>query len=415
MLRDLVRCGHRGGVVDDLDPAVDEFELVLDVGRGGHQREVVLALEAFSHDLHVQQAEEAAAEPEPQCARRLRFVGERRVVETQPLERFAQARVLVAVDRVEAAEHHRLGVAVAGELLGGVGGHGDGLTDARLTDVFDPRDEVADLPGPERGDRSRDGKPHADLLGFVVLLRLHVPQATAAAERAVEHAHRAHHAAVRVVDRVEDEGLERRVGVALGWRDARDQRVEQRGNAFAGLRRDLQDLVGRDAEDVLDLARHPIGLGRGEVDLVQCGDDREVVFERQVTVRQRLGFDALRRVDQQQCSLARSQAARHLVAEVDVTRRVDEVEDVVVPVEADVLGFDGDPALPLEVHRIEVLRPHVARVDRPGELEDAVGEGRLPVIDMGDDAEVAEPLEPGHTSFSPPGRRWYETPLLLLA
>ena len=166
---------------------------------------------------------------------------------------------------------------------------------------------------------------------------------------------------------------------------------------------------------MFDLARDAIGLGGGEVDLVQRGDDGEVVFERQVAVRQGLGFDALRRVDQQQRPFARGQAARHLVAEVDVTGRVDEVQDVVVPVQADVLGLDGDPALPLEVHRVEVLRPHVARVDRPGELEDAVGEGRLPVVDVGDDAEVAEPLEPGHTSFSPPGRRWYETPLLLLA
>jgi hypothetical protein len=36
------------------------------------------------------------------------------------------------------------------------------------------------------------------------------------------------------------------------------------------------------------------------------------------------------------------------------------------------------------------------------------------VVDMGDDAEVAEPFEPGHTSFSPPGTCWYETPGRLL-
>ena len=60
---------------------------------------------------------------------------------------------------------------------------------------------------------------------------------------------------------------------------------------------------------------------------------------------------------------------------------------VVVPwVEADVLGLDGDAPLPFEVHRVEVLRPHVARVDRSGELEDAVGERRLSVVDVGDDA-----------------------------
>ena len=112
------------GIADGLSTismrAVDQLEPVLDVGRGRDEREVVLALEALAHDLHVQQAEEAAAEAEAERARRLGLVGERRVVEPQLLERLAQVGVLVAVDRVETAEHHRLRVAVAGERLGRV-------------------------------------------------------------------------------------------------------------------------------------------------------------------------------------------------------------------------------------------------------------------------------------------------------
>ena len=117
-----------------------------------------------------------------------------------------------------------------------------------------------------------------------------------------------------------------------------------------------------------------------------------------------------RRVDEQDDALARGQAARHLVPEVDVAGRVDQVDDVVVPLEPHVLGLDGDAPLALEVHRVEVLGPHVAGVDGAGELEEAVGERRLPVVDVGDDAEVAEPVEPGHTPFSPPRGRWDETP-----
>ena len=48
----------------------------------------------------------------------------------------------------------------------------------------------------------------------------------------------------------------------------------------------------------------------------------------------------------------------------------------------------ADPAL--EFHRVEQLRAVVARVDRPGDLEDAVGQRGLPVIDVGDDREVAD-------------------------
>jgi hypothetical protein len=44
---------------------------VLDARRGGDQRQAELALEALLHDLHVEQAEEAAAEAEPERTRRL--------------------------------------------------------------------------------------------------------------------------------------------------------------------------------------------------------------------------------------------------------------------------------------------------------------------------------------------------------
>src|SRR5207247_972163 len=52
-------------------------------------------------------------------------------------------------------------------------------------------------------------------------------------------------------------------------------------------------------------------------------------------------------------------------------------------------GLDGDPALPPQLHRVEQLGA-VLGPDGPGQLEDAVGEGRLAVVDVGDDREVAD-------------------------
>ena len=101
-------------------------------------------------------------------------------------------------------------------------------------------------------------------------------------------------------------------------------------------------------------------------------------------------------VDEQDHALARGEGAADLVAEVDVAGRVDEVDDVAVPFEAHVLRLDGDAALALEVHRVEVLGSHVARVDRARQLQEAVGERRLPVIDVGDDAEAANAVECSH-------------------
>ena len=132
-----------------------------------------------------------------------------------------------------------------------------------------------------------------------------------------------------------------------------------------------------------------------QVDLVDDRDDLEVVLDREVGVGQRLRLDALRGVDQQQRALAGGERPRDLVREVDVSRRVDQVEDVLLAgrrrvVQPDRMRLDGDAALALEIHRVEDLRFHLARLQRAGDLEKAIGQRRLAVIDVRDDREVAD-------------------------
>ena len=80
-----------------------------------------------------------------------------------------------------------------------------------------------------------------------------------------------------------------------------------------------------------------------------------------------------------------------------MARRVDQVEDVLLAglgrvVQADRVRLDRDAALALEIHRVEDLRFHLARLQRAGQLEKAVGERRLAVVDVRDDREVADVL-----------------------
>ena len=63
---------------------------------------------------------------------------------------------------------------------------------------------------------------------------------------------------------------------------------------------------------------------------------------------------------------------------------------LVCPRHAHRLALDRDAAFALDVHTIEVLVAHLARLDDAGQLEHAVRERRLPMIDMGDDAEVTD-------------------------
>ena len=210
-----------------------------------------------------------------------------------------------------------------------------------------------------------------------------------------------HDALVRVVVAVEDERAQRRGGVRCGRRDAVDDRLEHIGDAGAVLGTGQEHVLARDGEGLLELAHDHLGIGRWQVDLVDDRDDREVLRHRQVDVGEGLGLDPLAGVDDEDRALAGLERPAHLVREVDVPRRVDEVEGVGpavggVVVEADGPGLDRDPLLALELHRVEHLGRHLALVDRVGGFEQPVGEGRLPVVDVRDDAEVADALRGDH-------------------
>ena len=207
-------------------------------------------------------------------------------------------------------------------------------------------------------------------------------------QRSLYDADRADDAAVLVVVGVEDQRPQRRVGIARGAGMRSITASSSSGMpspVFAEM--DRTSLAAK-PEHALELLLAALGVGRGQVDLVQHRDDLEVVLDRLVTVRQGLGLDALARVDEQQCALAGRQRARDLVAEVHVPGRVDELQDVPVVFDAHVLGLDGDAALALDVHGVEVLGAHQTRVHGTGDLEDPVRQRRLAVIDVRNDGKI---------------------------
>ncbi len=75
-------------------------------------------------------------------------------------------------------------------------------------------------------------------------------------------------------------------------------------------------------------------------------------------------------------------------------RGVDQIELVHAPVarmvvHAHRVQLDRDAALALQVHGVEHLLSHQALVQGARELDQAVGQGRLPMVDVGHDTEVA--------------------------
>ena len=180
-------------------------------------------------------------------------------------------------------------------------------------------------------------------------------------------------------------------------RNARYHRFQDVVDALAGLGAGKDRVVRRQPDDVFDFLDHPLRLGRRQVDLVEHRNHGYALLGRRIAIGDRLRLDALRRVDDQQRALAGRERARHLVGEVDMPGSVDQVEVVDAAVARLVpercgLRLDGDAPLALEVHRIEDLRLHLPLGQAPAALDEAVGQGRLAVIDVGDDRKVANVL-----------------------
>jgi len=117
--------------------------------------------------------------------------------------------------------------------------------------------------------------------------------------------------------------------------------------------------------------------------------------------RLRLGHRALDGVDNDQCAVDGPHRAGHVATEVDVARRVDEVDEVVRPLvlvcHRHVRRVDGDPAFLFVLLCVHHQLGRLALVgDHPGSSEEVVSQCRLPVIDVRRDGDVPDLIRPVH-------------------
>jgi hypothetical protein len=146
-----------------------------------------------------------------------------------------------------------------------------GIADLGRLQFLDARDDVADLAGAQGIARHRLRGEHADLFAQVLSAVAIRQKPVLRAQRAVNHAHQHDHADVVVEPGVDDQGLERRRRIALGRRNARDDRFEDVLDAQAGLGRGEHRLGGIDADHVLDLLARIVRVAAGRSILFSTG------------------------------------------------------------------------------------------------------------------------------------------------
>ena len=172
----------------------------------------------------------------------------------------------------------------------------------------------------------------------------------------------------------------------------------------AGAHVELQGQRG-DAELFLDLLDDRFGVGTDAVHLVDEGDARHVVALHLPVDGERLALHAADGTEDEDGAVEHAEAALHLDGEVDVARGVDDVDRVVVPFNLGGGGGDGDALLALEVHEVHLgavaaLLDLVHPVDAAAVVEHPLGQGGLPRVDVGGDADIAMVFQAFHgTNF----------------
>ena len=352
--------------------------VILHRRRGGEQVQVELAFQALLDHFHMQQAQKAHTEAEAKRMGLLGFPDERRVVERQLLERLFERLVLIGIDGDQARVDHGLGLTITRQgLVDAALGQRERIAHLNLGKVLQAGDQVTDLAHAELRQRLLGRMTRSHLFGQDNLAAGHELEFLALAHGAVHHAHQSHNAAVRIEVAVEDERAQGRIGVALRRGDVVHHGLEQVMDAHAGFAACQHGVVSRDRKAILDLGLDALGLGTGKVDLIDERDDLKVGVHGHHGVSHRLRLDALGGVDHEHGAFACGEATANLVGEVDVARRVDEVELVGFAViggivDAYGLAFDGDAALTLDVHAVKQLGLHVAMRHGTGHLQDAV-------------------------------------------
>ena len=136
---------------------------------------------------------------------------------------------------------------------------------------------------------------------------------------------------------------------------------------------------------------HGLGPGVGAIHLADRHDRPQAEPERLVHDELGLRHRALGRVHQDEHAVDHAEHPFHLAAEVRVAGRIDDVDAHAAPVDRRALRQDRDAALALDLAAVQrtflhgLIRPHRAAL-----AQQTVDQGRLAVVDVRDDGDVAE-------------------------
>ena len=141
----------------------------------------------------------------------------------------------------------------------------------------------------------------------------------------------------------------------------------------------------------LELLDHVDGIGAGAVHLVDEGDPRHGVTLHLAIDGDRLRLHAGHGTEHEHRAVEHAERPLDLDGEVDVARRVDDVDLLVFPVDRGGGRGDRDPSFLLQLHVVHhrpLTLDLLDHVGAAGVVQDALGECGLARVDVGGDADI---------------------------
>ena len=388
-----------GRVVDHHNLAVRQRNAIDYRRRSRNQIQIVFTFQSLLNDLHMQQAEEAAAESEAQCNGGFRLKGQRCVIQLQFFQCVAQVVIMCAVRRIDTGKDHRADLAVSGQrLCTRIVRQCNCVTDARITDALDRSGQIPDLTGFQLAAVDQVGRTHdtgLDDLKFSA--GRHKTDPVTDADSALFDTDVDDDALIGIIAAVENQRLKRSVLIALRCRNIGHDAFQHFFNIRAHFGGNARRIHTGNADHVFDLLRNAVRFRRRQVDLVDHRQQFQICLDGKICICKCLCFDALRCIHDQDRTLTGSQRAADLIIKVYMAGRINQIEPIGLSVLRRIVQRNGtrldrDAALSLDVHIIEQLFFHITHGDSAGLFKNAVSQRGFSVVNMRNDAEIADIL-----------------------
>ena len=142
-----------------------------------------------------------------------------------------------------------------------------------------------------------------------------------------------------------------------------------------------------------DLGDDALGIGAGAVHLVDERQPRHVIALHLAIDGERLRLHAADGAEHQHRPVQNAEAALDLDGEIDVARRVDQVDRVVFPLDGGGGAGDGDAAFAFEIHIVHRGPPFpldlLDAMDAAGIVENPLAQGRFARVDVSRNADIS--------------------------